>query len=103
MIEQFLKVLLSEKSRVTLQFGILISVIVAAFYAGTYASKFTAAQEKSLEEQKKTTAIIQELVDQSKNYWTYQMHRAYDEGLTLNPDGTLRKPNLSEIREKFSN
>lgn len=103
MIDQFLKVLLSEKSRVSLQISIFVAIVLAAFYAGQYAHRFTMAQAEALEEQKKITKAIEELVGQSKGFWTYQMQKEYDNALGLNEDGTLRKANLSEIREKFSN
>lgn len=102
MIDQLLKAIVSEKSRVTLQLGILIAIISCAFYAGGYAKELIITQEKAFAEQKKIAIAIQELVDQSKDYWTYQMHREYNERLQLS-DGTLVKPSLPEIREKFSN
>jgi hypothetical protein len=103
MFEAFLKLLLSEKSRVTIQLGILIAVILAASYAGYYARDFKYSQEKSLEQQEKISKSVQELVERSKSVWTYQMQREYDNSLTINPDGTIGRANILEIREKFSN
>lgn len=92
MIETIAKALLSEKSRVTIQLGILLSLVTGAFYFGFQTKDF-------IEAQRATTRTLDKLNRQYNSMWSYEMQRDFVAELkNNNPD--IVAPIVSEIRER---
>lgn len=103
MIGDIFKFLASEKSRVTIQIGILGGMILGAFVAGSKFEKFSQSQAaiaRGVETLLADRDVQRELLKSyERNAWTFGMQKDYTAELkALNPD--LMIPNVSELKIK---
>lgn len=102
MLDSFFKLLLSEKSRVTVQWGIFLGLIIGAFYFGFQTKDFVNAQTELTKQVKDSTEKVKEISAQFEDFWTYNMQKDYNSYLKNN-NPNLVTPSVGDIKVENQN